>query len=191
MKVIHRKQDASQIIQTRVMDCTSAIHSQTGQGIIILDNLLSNPTEATTTTTTTTSTQTLPQKKTLKTTRNNDIHPGLSSSQNKRKVNAQKIISSWSPNRNTFKSPIKRRLFSQMDNHYEDPVEEELRMTKICVGGREIFIFVFVSLFCQALLLLSIHAAIYYSFPSRFSSFSSSPSAFCGAVNPRFYGCWV
>lgn len=139
MRVIHQKQDSNQHIQTRVVDCSVALGSQPGQGITLTDDLLKDTTEAPTQRNKVTSRvkgrPRISPKKSLRTRSRDGVHPALSPAQGKRKIDVQNLISSWSPNRSPVKSPTKRRLFSPNDNFYEEPVEEESKVTKLRVGG--------------------------------------------------------
>ncbi|KAK8395882.1 hypothetical protein O3P69_005775 [Scylla paramamosain] len=49
-----------------------------------------------------------------------------------------KVLSSWSPNPSPSKSPSKRRLFSPNLNYFDEPAEEESRISRISVGGKKL-----------------------------------------------------
>lgn len=178
VQVIHHKQDSTAHIQSRVIDCSTILGSQTARGITLSEDLLRVEES-----TVTSNKPRKSPKRSPKARSSVAAHPALSPKQIKR-LNVTKFLSTCSPDNPRVKSPSKHRLFSPSLNYFDELVEEDSRKSKISVGGREVTIFVFVSVFSQALLLFTICIVLHYGFFSPFFS----PIPHWSTASPRLSG---
>lgn len=132
VQVIHHKQDSTAHIQSRVIDYSTILGSQTAQGITLSEDLLRVEES-----TVTSNKPRKSPKRSPKARSSVVAHPALSPKQIKR-LNVNKFLSTCSPNNPRVKSPSKHRLFSPNLNYFDEPAEEDSRKSMISVGGKKL-----------------------------------------------------